>query len=392
MHEWVHMLARQFPDEYKGLHEFLKKKSGKLLAFAKVQYGTQFANAGIADLGNQLAKKSAAAEEGVARAVELVMKSPEMLQALEREQPGIIQRLINFLQGLLARLAGVEPGTAEARAKVLDLVKEVAPEVEKRIRAEIASNKPPRRGTLTGEGNANRPDTTSSGQPMDGPGEPPAPPAGPGPEGDQGDAGSGIRPTVGGPRGGGSGQSSGSGARPAAGRADEPGTPPVAEPADETPPSDSGSAGSGEGGGLGGGNGGLTPPAPPILEPEPPRELTPEERNHVLTPGQALAPRTPKQKWDANIAAIELLRKLESDNRNATPEEKAVLARYSGWGWAGEYFNRDNDRYTKQYNQLKKLLSDEEFRRAAASTTNAHYTSHEVITAMWQGLERMGFK
>lgn len=123
------------------------------------------------------------------------------------------------------------------------------------------------------------------------------------------------------------------------------------------------------------------------------RELAPEERNHRIGDDEAeVAPRGNPGKFRANLDAISLLRRLESENRNATPEEKKVLAKYTGWGWAGEYFNPANPRYAAEHAQLRGVMSDAEFRAAAASTTNAHFTSPRVIRSMWKMAERLGFK
>ena len=99
-------------------------------------------------------------------------------------------------------------------------------------------------------------------------------------------------------------------------------------------------------------------------------------------------------KFDANVAAIELLRKLENENRQATSDERDVLNCYTGWGGIPQAFN-DNQRDTAwvpRAEQLKKLLSEEEHQSAEASTPNAHYTAPKVIEAMWSMVERMGFK
>ena len=43
-------------------------------------------------------------------------------------------------------------------------------------------------------------------------------------------------------------------------------------------------------------------------------------------------PQTPVQRWNANIEALRVLKQLGNEGRSATPEEAAVLARYSGFG------------------------------------------------------------
>jgi N12 class adenine-specific DNA methylase/DNA-directed RNA polymerase specialized sigma subunit len=115
--------------------------------------------------------------------------------------------------------------------------------------------------------------------------------------------------------------------------------------------------------------------------------------NHVIPPGtEEIAPRGNGAKFKANIAAIKLLKQLEEDGRLATPEEKAVLAQYSGWGWGKEVFSPTNPRYQKEYKQLRDLLTEEEFNAASASTKNAHYTAAPIISAMWDMAKKLGFE
>ncbi|HEX5400432.1 MAG TPA: hypothetical protein VFY06_15395, partial [Verrucomicrobiae bacterium] len=100
---------------------------------------------------------------------------------------------------------------------------------------------------------------------------------------------------------------------------------------------------------------------------------------------------SPKEKCRVNLAAIKLVRKLQAENRPATQEEKSALVRYVGWGGLPQIFNPATD-WQAESKELASLLSKEEFRAARASTLNAHYTSGEVIQAMYAALERLGFK
>jgi N12 class adenine-specific DNA methylase len=97
-----------------------------------------------------------------------------------------------------------------------------------------------------------------------------------------------------------------------------------------------------------------------------------------------------REKCRANLAAIKLLRQLQAENRPATSEEKSALVRYVGWGGLSQIFSPATD-WQKENLELSALLSDEEFRAARASTLNAHYTSGEVIQAMYAAAERLGF-
>ena len=101
---------------------------------------------------------------------------------------------------------------------------------------------------------------------------------------------------------------------------------------------------------------------------------------------------TPKEKFQRNILAINTLQKLESENRNATPEEQEILSRYVGWGGLSDAFDETKSNWSAEYNQLKNLLSPEEYTSARESTLNAHYTSPDIIRGIYSTLERFGFE
>ena len=92
------------------------------------------------------------------------------------------------------------------------------------------------------------------------------------------------------------------------------------------------------------------------------------------------------------MEAIRTLQTLENENRNATPEEQEILSRYVGWGGLADAFDPDKDSWSKEYTQLKELLTPEEYAAARASTLNAHYTSPTVIHAIYDAVEKMGFR
>ena len=117
-----------------------------------------------------------------------------------------------------------------------------------------------------------------------------------------------------------------------------------------------------------------------------------------------------KARFHANVAAIRLIKQLESEGRYATEAEQEVLSKYIGWGGLdkafGEYrFNRETrrsemaakDGWEKEFAELKSLvdegiITEQEYKDMSASTKNAHYTSIEVIKAMYDGLAGLGFK
>ena len=99
-----------------------------------------------------------------------------------------------------------------------------------------------------------------------------------------------------------------------------------------------------------------------------------------------------KQKYARNIEAIRTLFKLEREHRGATPEEQQVLSQYVGWGGLADAFDPNKDGWAKEYTELKGLLSEEEYKAARGSVLNAHYTSPTVIRAIYDAVERMGFR
>ena len=99
-----------------------------------------------------------------------------------------------------------------------------------------------------------------------------------------------------------------------------------------------------------------------------------------------------KTKYAFNIAAIQTLKQIEAEGRQARPDEQEILSRYVGWGGLPQAFDAENASWQKEYQQLKSLLTDEEYAAARGSTLNAHYTSPVVIRAMYEALGSMGFQ
>ena len=100
----------------------------------------------------------------------------------------------------------------------------------------------------------------------------------------------------------------------------------------------------------------------------------------------------PKAKFQANIAAIKLLKYLEETTEQATPEQQKILSRYVGWGGLADAFDPEKPAWAAEYTQLKELLTPEEYTAVRGSTLNAHYTSPTVIKAIYEAVGRMGFE
>lgn len=99
-----------------------------------------------------------------------------------------------------------------------------------------------------------------------------------------------------------------------------------------------------------------------------------------------------KAKCRANIEAIRLLKYLEENVFQASPEQQEVLSRYVGWGGIPEVFDESKSEWSKEYAELKALLTPEEYEAARGSTLNAHYTSPAVIRAIYEAVGSMGFE
>ena len=99
-----------------------------------------------------------------------------------------------------------------------------------------------------------------------------------------------------------------------------------------------------------------------------------------------------KAKFRANMDAIRVLKELEFDGRNATPEEQEILSQYVGWGGLADAFDENKASWAEEFRELYTALSPEEYAAARASTLNAHYTSPTVIRAIYDAVGQMGFE
>ena len=115
--------------------------------------------------------------------------------------------------------------------------------------------------------------------------------------------------------------------------------------------------------------------------------------NFTIKSSSDVADKGKKTKFKGNIAAISLLKKLQAENRMATPSEQKVLAKYIGWGGLQEAF--DGNRYpewAEEAKQLKELLTDEEWKNARDSVKTAFFTPPSVIDGVYKIVQQLGFK
>lgn len=121
-------------------------------------------------------------------------------------------------------------------------------------------------------------------------------------------------------------------------------------------------------------------------------EIPQHQRNQYCITNDKLGYGTQKEKFRANIMAIQLLKKCEEENRFATPDEQEILAKYVGWGGLSDAFDETKSAWSYEYLELKTVLTPEEYDAARQSTLTAFYTPPVVVKAIYQVLENMGLK
>ena len=121
-------------------------------------------------------------------------------------------------------------------------------------------------------------------------------------------------------------------------------------------------------------------------------EPVPEPAGNFHITDEHLGEGGAKQKYARNIEAIKTLFRLEEEHRGASAEEQEVLAQYVGWGGLVDAFDPNKDNWAKEYTELKGMLSEDEYAAARGSVLNAHYTSPTVIRAIYDAVEKMGFR
>lgn len=121
-------------------------------------------------------------------------------------------------------------------------------------------------------------------------------------------------------------------------------------------------------------------------------EIRQEQRSQYRITDDKLGYGTQKEKFRANITAIQLLKKCEDEGRYATFDEQELLSKYVGWGGLSDAFDETKSAWGYEYLELKTVLTQEEYNAARQSTLTAFYTPPVVIRAMYHALENMGLK
>lgn len=142
--------------------------------------------------------------------------------------------------------------------------------------------------------------------------------------------------------------------------------------------------------------------APAVMDEATPTDLAPlreppavpqvAAHNFRFSEDYDLYPSGAKTKYKNNVMAIKLLKQIELEKRTATPEEQIILARYVGWGGLANAFSSTASGWENEYQELKSLLTDVEYKAAMNSTITAYYTEPDLIRHIYRALERFGFE
>ncbi len=115
------------------------------------------------------------------------------------------------------------------------------------------------------------------------------------------------------------------------------------------------------------------------------------ERDYRIPDGRRLGG-TPENRARTNIEAIKVLRQVEAEHRLATVQEQHILAQYMGWGAVPQLFAGNKPEFIALQDELRNLVSEQEYSDAERSTTNAHYTGDNVVDGMWKAMQALGAK
>ena len=118
----------------------------------------------------------------------------------------------------------------------------------------------------------------------------------------------------------------------------------------------------------------------------------PESRRHQYSiTDNNLGVGTPREKFRANIAAIQLVKSLSANDELAVIDEQDTLSKYVGWGGLADVFDVSKTEWESEHKELKALLTEKEYASARESALTAFYTPPIVIAAIYRALERFGF-
>lgn len=118
----------------------------------------------------------------------------------------------------------------------------------------------------------------------------------------------------------------------------------------------------------------------------------PRPRNYRLTDENFEYSTGAKTRYKQNIAAIKKMKELLSEGKSATDEDKKILSKYVGWGGLANAFDDYKEDWKKEYEELRELLTYDEYRQAKESVLSAHYTPKNIIDGIYAGIKRLGMR
>lgn len=115
--------------------------------------------------------------------------------------------------------------------------------------------------------------------------------------------------------------------------------------------------------------------------------------NFVITDEIQVDTLKPSERLLNNLEAIRILKELEKKERFATKEEQLILSKYVGWGGLSDIFDETKKgQWQTAREEIKLLLTEEEYQSASESTLTAFYTPKFIIDGIYKALDNFGFK
>ena len=130
-------------------------------------------------------------------------------------------------------------------------------------------------------------------------------------------------------------------------------------------------------------------------------EILPSGDYHVIDAEKAEFGASAKEAFKRNALALSIIKRMQEgdDSIEFTPEVKNALANFNGFGrFRNQLFNGTYEHmlpekgWEKEAEQLKELMTKEEWEAAQNSTTTAFYTPYGVANAMWNLAKQLGLK
>lgn len=106
-----------------------------------------------------------------------------------------------------------------------------------------------------------------------------------------------------------------------------------------------------------------------------------------------------KDRFYKNYEAVKLTKELTKiknvaiSNNNfftITKEEQTIISQFTGWGGVSEAFDENNQNFKQENTLLKNLLTEEEYKEAKETITNAYFTPQILVNTIHKALNEMG--